>query len=128
MARAVERIYREMEQVFRAHGITSPQFDVLATLTRHGPLMQQALAAHLLVTKGNVSYIVSRMEAAGLLDRATDPQDPRANRLSLTARGRALYERIMPDHDVVLSARFERLDAEALQALVRAVRTLDAES
>lgn len=125
MARTVERIYRGMGAVFRAHGLTAPQFDVLATLTRRGDVSQQTLASQLLVSKGNVSFVVTRMETAGLIDRKSDAADPRANQLSLTPRGRALYERIMPEHDAVLATHFGRLNATQLETLVSIIRVLD---
>jgi DNA-binding MarR family transcriptional regulator len=121
MAQAVERVYGDMDAVFRAHGTTAPQFDVLATLLRHGDSSQRELAERLLVSKGNVSYVLARMETRGLVVREADPQDPRANRLRVTAKGRALYDRIMPDHDAVLARHFAGLDADGLDALARLV-------
>lgn len=125
MARIVQRVYQNMAHVFRAHGITAPQFDVLATLTRHGDLSQQALAEQMLVTKGNVSFVVTRMELAGLIDRTPDPTDSRANMLTLTPKGRALYARIMPDHDAVLRTHFGPLSVAQLEELRAHLRALD---
>ena len=78
-----------MSQVFSRHGLTGPQFDVLATLHRGEGIMQQELAARMLVTKGNVTGVVDRMEALGWIERRPDPEDRRVNRLYLTeAEGR----------------------------------------
>ncbi|MEM1181315.1 MAG: MarR family transcriptional regulator [Acidobacteriota bacterium] len=66
------------------------QHEVLVRIYRHDGLTQKELASHLLVVKSNVSALLRRLEARGLVTRGTDGEDARRRRLSLTEEGRSL--------------------------------------
>jgi DNA-binding MarR family transcriptional regulator len=79
--------------------LTLPQFDVLAQLAREPEGMTPGqLTRELLVTAGNVTGIVDRLEQLGLVQRKRVPEDRRVVRVRLTARGRRLMERVLPRH------------------------------
>lgn len=80
-------------------GLTLPQFDVLAQLHRFGRGMTFVeLSRELLVTSGNLTGIVDRLSAAGLVRRQPDEQDRRVIRVLLTAQGTSLIEEVVPRH------------------------------
>lgn len=81
-------------------GLTLPQFDVLAQLDRRdaGGMTPGELTRELLVTAGNVTGIVDRLEALGLVDRRRQRDDRRVVRVRLTPRGRRLIRRAIPRH------------------------------
>ena len=85
-----------MAETLGPHGLTLPQFDVLATLWHGEGITQQVLAERLLVTKGNVVGLLDRVSAAGWVERRPDPEDRRANRLYLTDAGRKLLAASWP--------------------------------
>jgi DNA-binding MarR family transcriptional regulator len=79
--------------------LTLPQFDVLAQLHRDREGMtSSALTRALLVTAGNVTGIVGRLQHLGLVERRPVPGDRRAARIVLTARGRRVIQRALPRH------------------------------
>jgi DNA-binding MarR family transcriptional regulator len=79
--------------------LTLPQFDVLAQLERHPQgLTPGQLTRALLVTAGNVTGIVERLVRTGLVARRPVPEDRRAVRIRLTARGRRAMRRALPRH------------------------------
>jgi DNA-binding MarR family transcriptional regulator len=90
------RMERRMAEALAVHGLTLPQFDVLATLWHGEGITQQELAERLLVTKGNVVGLIDRVSAAGWVERRPDPEDRRANRLYLTDAGRTILARAWP--------------------------------
>jgi DNA-binding MarR family transcriptional regulator len=102
--------------------LTLPQFDVLAQLYRTDEGMTPGeLTRELLVTAGNVTGIVERLVRLGLAERRPVPQDRRAVRVRLTARGRQLMRRIIPRHrrDVaLLLGRVPPGDLERLRDLL----------
>jgi DNA-binding MarR family transcriptional regulator len=51
-----------------------------------------------LLTKGNICVMVQKMEAAGLIERRSDPDDQRFHRLYLTPAGREKIREFMPEH------------------------------
>lgn len=74
-------------------GLTHAQYSLLASLygmRRAGESpSQRRLADHTGLEALYVSKLARSLESAGLLDRARDPRDPRAVRLTLTERGRS---------------------------------------
>jgi Transcriptional regulators len=88
-----QRLYAAMNQELRRLDLSIPQFDVLSTLTEREGITQQELAERLYVTKGNVSGLVDRLAASGLVVRQPIAGDRRSYALHLTEKGRALAER-----------------------------------
>ena len=81
------RIRVSMTARLKDVGLSIPQCDVLTTLSEHEGVSQQELAAHLYVTKGNISGLVDRLEGAGLVERRPIPGDRRSYSLCLTPAG-----------------------------------------
>lgn len=74
----------EFERRTRETGLTLNQWRVLATLSRKGGQTQAALAAAIEVSPMTVSDVIERLESQGLVQRAPDPLDSRAKRVTLT--------------------------------------------
>lgn len=88
-----QRIHSESEQQFRSLGISTAWFDVLAQLHGREGVTQQELSERLLVTKGNVSQLMAKMEDAGLIRRMTEG---RSRSVWLTDAGRVLATTAIP--------------------------------
>ena len=110
-------------------GVSVPQCDVLTTLTEREGVTQQELAQRLYVTKGNISGLIDRLEAAGYVERRPIIGDRRSHAIYLTAEGRRIaHEGIEIQRRYVSAtlgrmapenvARFESLLVEA-RGLVR---------
>jgi DNA-binding MarR family transcriptional regulator len=98
--------------------LTLPQFDVLAQLYRRAEGMTPGeLTRELLVTAGNVTGIVARLEAFGLVERRPVPEDRRTVRLRLTPRGRRAMRQAIPRHRRELGALLAAVDAPRLESL-----------
>ena len=123
LARVYGRFVRTLESQVRAHGLTLGQFDVLTHVARSEGLSQRELADQLLVTKGNVSHLLDRLEGAGLAERREGRG--RICYLYPTNAGRALLGEIIPPHDELIEALFAPLPADHLIALHEALRDLD---
>jgi DNA-binding MarR family transcriptional regulator len=77
-------------------GITVPEWRVLAVLGRKGRLTANEICDRSAMDKVKVSRAVSRMTASNLIERRTDRTDRRRVILTLSARGRHVYEQIVP--------------------------------
>ncbi len=117
MLRFQHVLERRSVESLAVHGLTLPQFDVLATLWHGEGITQQELAERLLVTKGNVVGIIDRTGAAGWVERRPDPEDRRANRLYLTDAGRRLVSEAMPHQMAFLKKVFGRLTEGELRLM-----------
>ena len=114
LVRAVHAISLAGAQELRAHGLTPAQYQVLTLVHGRPGLLQRELTEVLGVTKGNVSQLVTRLEDAGLIDRVAEGA---ANRVTLTAKGRALVSELVPAHRRFLAERFAVLGADELAVL-----------
>jgi len=124
LARIYHKIDRDTAAHLREADLTVAQFDVLAQVGVREGISQQDLADSLLVTKGNVTQLLDRMEARGLLERRPNPQ-ARGNQLFLTAEGRALRERVVPAQEALVESRLAHLDRGEQDALLALLRKLD---
>jgi len=91
----------ELEVVFGDHGLSGPAFAVLVSLARlnePGGVSQRRLMDDLGLTSGTVSVRMDRLVEQGLVERRADPLDRRNARITLSDRGRELYERVVPAH------------------------------
>ncbi len=88
---------RESQRLFRPHGLTAAQYNVLNVLAGNDEGMsQRELGEVLVVDRSNVTGLLDRMEKAGWVKRSDDPQDRRVYRVSLTPSGRKLWRRVNP--------------------------------
>jgi DNA-binding MarR family transcriptional regulator len=106
-------------RIFERWGLTLPQFDVLAELARadRDGFTFVELSRLLLVTSGNLTGIVDRLEARRLVRRQADPHDRRTIRVRLTGRGRTLTEEILPRHRQDLHELLSFMPRERLERL-----------
>lgn len=117
---------RRLAPLFEKARVTPQQWAVLATLSDSDePATLVALARRLMVTKQNMTGMVTRLEQLGLAERHDDPNDLRSSRVQLTRRGRALIDKVRPSYDEwVRTLGGDDLSERDLQALSRSVEKL----
>lgn len=117
------RSRRQSERMARVAGvpITTASLAALRLVHRHGPIAVADVAQRLGVDQSTASRQLRPLGEHGLITRSADARDRRVARLSSTAAGRALLERVrdvsLNDFDVALAgwpARDRRLLAELL--------------
>lgn len=87
---------RAFDERARSLGITRPQWRVLALLGRFGGCTQATLADMLDVEPITAGRMIDRLQDAGLVHRAADPNDRRAWRLHLTPDGETVMLKLRP--------------------------------
>jgi DNA-binding MarR family transcriptional regulator len=122
LARVFQKIDTRSERFFRTHELNTAQFDVLAQVGAARGMTQQELADALLVTKGNISQLLSKLEQAGMITRQ---QTGRTNCLSLTEQGQALFELVVPQQEALIADLLAPLSDEEQRELLRLLRKLD---
>jgi DNA-binding MarR family transcriptional regulator len=97
LLRTAETLWLSSRMLFARWNLSPSQFNVLNLL--HGlpeGLSQIELSRALLMHRSNVTGLVDRLEARGLVQRQTVPDDRRSYRVTLTAAGLRLMQQILP--------------------------------
>jgi len=121
LVRTARAITDRLEPRLAAAGLTATQLGVLEAVLHLGPLSQRDLGRKVLTSPGNMTDVIDKLAARGLVRRRC-PADRRSRVVELTAAGQALIEQVFPSHARAIAARFGALsDAElaTLDALLR---------
>lgn len=106
--------------------VTLPQFDVLAELEHAGKkLTMSQLSNELMVSNGNVTGIVDRLENNGFISRDRPSHDRRVQYIELTMMGGREFKRMAAQHEIWQAEFFSGLsveDMDKLQLLLLKVR------
>jgi DNA-binding MarR family transcriptional regulator len=98
---------------------TLPRFDLMAQLERaHEGMTLNELSKRMMVTNGNVTGLVERLVAEGLVDRRPAPNDRRAQVVRLTPRGWQVFQRMAAAHGDWLAALFAGLDELEIEQMM----------
>ena len=124
LARAYHTIVRAVSRDAATYGLTLGQFAVLEALYHKGPLALGRIGSLLLVTAGNVTYVVDQLERRDLVRRERRHDDRRVVYASLTSKGRELVDAIFPSHARFVSGMFEALSPDELADLRRLLKKL----
>lgn len=121
VVRELVRAYQAFKIYDDAHirqlGLTSSQFDVIATLGNTPGMTFNKLAEKTLTTKGELTGIIDRLEKKGLVRREAHPEDRRSLLAVLTLAGEQVFEETFPAHIAYLKQRFEHLEQQELEQL-----------
>ncbi|MFI9118583.1 MarR family winged helix-turn-helix transcriptional regulator [Streptomyces bikiniensis] len=94
----VARYYEEYEQAAAQHALTGAQARVLGLLSLE-PLPMRRIAQKLKCEPSNITGIVDRLEARGLVERRPAPDDRRVKVAAPTDEGRAVAHRLRESLD-----------------------------
>jgi DNA-binding MarR family transcriptional regulator len=122
LARVFQKVQLATSHHLEAYHLSTAQFDVLAQVFANQGCTQQEIAQALLVTKGNISQLLTRMEHDGLLERRSEG---RSNALFLTTKGRTLAQLVIPAQEALINRLLQGLSVEQQTTLHSILRTLD---
>ena len=89
LIQAADLIRDRLEQAFAGVGLSSPKFGALTKLAEADePLSLGELAECLTCVRSNITQLVDRLEADGLVRRENDSEDRRCVRAAVTPLGR----------------------------------------
>lgn len=132
----MNRVSRAFSRRYEAEfGISIAEWRVIAVLGSFQPLSSNGVVEKTEMDKAKVSRAVASLLDAGLIRRAVDPADQRLLVLTLSAKGRRIYEAIVPRARALEAALTEGLGQSGraeflalLDLLDAKVRALDGES
>jgi DNA-binding MarR family transcriptional regulator len=122
---AAHALEARVEEALAGVGLSSAKYTVLAKLAQAGePLALSELAAQVSCVRSNMTQLIDRLEAEGLVRRVDDPEDRRMVRAALTklgeereAAGAEQMDRIQSQVAAVLAKGDRAVLERALSAL-----------
>lgn len=120
IVRTADAIKRGGELLFRRHGITSAQYNVLRILRGAGDrgLHCGAIAERMITAEPDITRLLMRMERLGLLVRHRDAADRRMVTAIATDHGLQLLEELEVPLRELLKKQFALLSEGEIEALI----------
>ena len=118
LAKAQRSVEARVTGIFKKYGVTPTQFSALDTLYKKGDLKICQMINAMIATSGNMTVVIKNMERHGWVKRQKAPDDARAFVVSLTAQGRALVEKILPEHEANVADIFSVLTVEEQETMI----------
>lgn len=123
VTRAAEGQLREFLRV--KHATTLPRFDVMAALWRRREgISMSELSRMLLVSNGNATTVVDRLEQDGFVRRTPSETDRRTIFVGLTPEGVAAFESYAAEHEVEVNRIFASLTEAELDLLTEVLKRM----
>ncbi|MCX5895190.1 MAG: MarR family transcriptional regulator [Proteobacteria bacterium] len=124
MAVTFNLLYQEIKKDLAKENLTVSQLDILVCLDRTKGLPLSEVADRLLVTGGNVTGIIDRLENAGFVTRQRDSKDRRIVWARLTEKGYGIYRQLMPRYIETMNRINSYLTPAERKELMRMLKKL----
>jgi len=127
LIRTSEWLQGEFARVFKAHGITQPQFNVLKILEvedEYGIPIQK-IAKRMTTLSSDVTRLVDRLERAGMVERFRSEKDRRVIYVRLAETGKGMVEELaqpLAEAHKSTKGHLDRRDMELLNKLLFELR------
>jgi DNA-binding MarR family transcriptional regulator len=128
----VRAVSDEIASQLEGIGVNLGEFDVLATLRRHGrgaKLTPKEISAATFVTPSGLTSRLARLEKMGLISRQADPSDGRGALIKITATGKRVADRgieiVLATEDRYINELSTQMKKGLDQSMTRLIKTLD---
>jgi len=118
--RTYDRLRGVEDELFARHGLTAQQYNALRLLRAADPqtLPTLALAGRLVSRAPDITRLLDRLDARGLVDRARPADNRRTVRVGITAAGLALLDEIAAEVRDCHARQLGHLSAAEMSTLV----------
>ncbi|MCR8644091.1 MarR family transcriptional regulator [Paenibacillus sp. N1-5-1-14] len=124
LSRAFNSVAAHTTRDIRESGLNVTEFGVLELLWHKGALPLQQIGEKVLMSSGNITYVVDKLEAKGLLVRKPCPEDRRVTFAEISDKGSEMMEQRFPKHEDVIRHATAGLDAEEKQQIIKLLKKL----
>ena len=117
LLRAHRAVVGRVERGLVGTGLSLTQFGVLEAVLHKGPMSQRELGRKVLTSPGNMTEVIDRLAARGLVRRVPSMSDRRVMEVQLTEAGDSLIRTLFPPHAQDIDGAMAGLDAAELAQL-----------
>ncbi|HEV8303915.1 MAG TPA: MarR family transcriptional regulator [Gemmatimonadales bacterium] len=124
VAAAHQAIQRAGDRAFRAFGLSHRAHAVVAAVDQGGPdgARPSDIARQLSVSRAAATTFIQRLEAKGLVETTTDPEDDRGVRVTLTRHGLEVLLRVGQLERRLAARTIEGIPASAMARTIHVLQ------
>ena len=117
---SIERVL--MQYIAQEYNSSLPRYDVLTALAmnKKGVTMGD-LAVMLMVTKGNITGVVRRLEQDGLVKKVNSKKDRRIQTVTISVKGLKLWNTMHQDYDRIISTLLSDVSDAEIKSLTNSL-------
>lgn len=112
----------------KIQGFNPTAFAVMEVLYYKGSQPIQQIGAKLLLQSGNVTYVIDKLEAGGLLKRQPCPRDRRVIFAELTEKGKELMDTLYPEFADRIDYALSGLTEEEKEMMISLLKKMGREA
>ncbi|WP_028608485.1 MarR family winged helix-turn-helix transcriptional regulator [Paenibacillus harenae] len=112
LSRASQWVNAHADRDIRSRGLNRTEFGVLELLYHKGPQPLQQIGGKVLMSSGNITYVVDKLEQKHMVRRRASTEDRRLIYAELTDEGKAFIEAVFPEHEQAIEAAVAGLTPE----------------
>jgi homoprotocatechuate degradation regulator HpaR len=116
---AREAVMQRFRPHLNAHGLTDQQWRIIRALNEVEAMDIAALGRACCLHTASLSRSLPNLEAAGLISRRANTQDQRRVSVSLTAKGRKLFETVAPQSEAIYAQLAQEIGAQRIEQIYR---------
>ncbi|MGE3987490.1 homoprotocatechuate degradation operon regulator HpaR [Pseudorhodoplanes sp.] len=114
---ARESVMQRFRPHLNAHGLTEQQWRIVRALNEVEAMDIAALARVCCLHTASLSRTLPNLEAAGLISRRANKQDQRRVIVSLSAKGRKLFETVAPQSEAIYARLAQEIGPARLERI-----------
>lgn len=124
LSRAYRTVMDRAVKDMRRHGLSANEFPVLELVYRKGRVPLQQTGEKILLTSGDITYTIDKLEGKGLICRIPCKEDRRVIFAEITETGRNRMEQLFPSRAEAIWRIMRGLSPEEKETAIRLVRKL----
>ncbi len=123
--RTSDLLQNRFGRLFRSHGITSSQYNVLRILGGAAEALQcSEISQRMIQVVPAITGLLDRLEKQQLIERVRGESDRRKILVRLSSEGEALLRRLQPEVESLNKELFAHVDAEQMTTLCQLLETV----
>jgi len=112
LSRASQWVNAHADRDIRSHGLNRTEFGVLELLYHKGAQPIQQIGGKVLMSSGNITYVVDKLEKKEFVQRKASTEDRRLIFAEITDKGKQFIDDVFPQHAEVIEKAVEGLTLE----------------
>ncbi|ANS76910.1 MarR family transcriptional regulator [Paenibacillus yonginensis] len=128
LAKSFKSVNEHAVTASKLQGFNPTAFAVLEVLYYKGPQPIQQIGAKLLLQSGNVTYVIDKLEAGGLLHRTPCVRDRRVIFAELTPKGKEMMDQLYPEFEDRIDHALSGLNDQEKQVMIGLLKKMGTEA